>query len=352
MVPTRPVPTAVDQALQAVLPEIFKGPAAQQPSAPSTAVLREGLAVLHDVLKVAGQPGDLKPLVAALSDSVRLPDIAAAGTKAAREEAAGVLEALVQTACTAIGPGRDGAALAALYGHSPALDQAVTALRTEAATQFMLAHEARRAGHGDAAALPAAVREGARRDAQALTQAECGIAQTKLQIVRALGSGDGFVPALAGLRFTPELAQGLRHANAGSGSQAGVLMGALLAQERALAESPAGQRMLAAVQSQLRVKQAEAPASAAVREPPAATTAPPAARTEGKSASRESATSGTKHRSSTAAANGEPAQSSPREACAGRTQFALFRCMQAQCGRSRWYAHPECARLRKEEDAG
>ncbi|HEY9065168.1 MAG TPA: hypothetical protein VIO33_09310, partial [Burkholderiaceae bacterium] len=98
--------------------------------------------------------------------------------------------------------------------------------------------------------------------------------------------------------------------------------------------------------------QAPASAAAAVPEPPAATTAPPAARTEGKSASRESATSGTKHRSSTAAANGEPAQSSPREACAGRTQFALFRCMQAQCGRSRWYAHPECARLRKEEDAG
>lgn len=262
---TRPVPAAVDQALQAVLPEIFEGPAAHLPSAQSTAVLREGLAVLHDALKVAGQPGDLRPLVAALSDSVRLPDIAAAGTKGAREEAAGVLEALVQTACAAIGPGRDGAALAALYGHSPALDRAVNALRTEAATQFMLAHEARRTGQGHAAALPAAVREGVRRDAEALTAAEYGIAQAKLQIVRSLGSGDGFVPALAGLRFTPELAQGLHHANAESGPQAGVLMGALLSRERALAESPAGKRMLAAVQSQLRVKQAEAPSSAAVR---------------------------------------------------------------------------------------
>ncbi|HET7865388.1 MAG TPA: hypothetical protein VFL86_13375, partial [Burkholderiaceae bacterium] len=283
--PIRPVPAAVDQALQAVLPEIFEGFAAQRPSAQSAAALRESLAVLHDALKVAGQPGDLKPWVAALSD------IAGAGTKGAREgrpqadasrrpppvgiqqsgeatfagEAAGVLEALVQAVCAAIGPGRDGAALAALYGHSPAMDQAVTALRTEAATQFMLAHEARRAGHGDAAALPAAVRESARRDAEALTQAECQIAQTKLQIVRALGAGDGFVPALAGLRFTPELAQGLRHGNAGSGPQAGVLMGALLGQERALAESPAGQRMRAAVQSQLRLKQAEAPASAAAR---------------------------------------------------------------------------------------
>lgn len=41
--------------------------------------------------------------------------------------------------------------------------------------------------------------------------------------------------------------------------------------------------------------------------------------------------------------------SDPREACAGRTQFALYRCMQAQCGRPRWAAHPECVRLRKSD---
>jgi len=43
------------------------------------------------------------------------------------------------------------------------------------------------------------------------------------------------------------------------------------------------------------------------------------------------------------------ATSDPREACAGRTQFALYRCMQAQCGRPRWAAHPECVRLRKSD---
>lgn len=43
------------------------------------------------------------------------------------------------------------------------------------------------------------------------------------------------------------------------------------------------------------------------------------------------------------------AASDPRQACAGRTQFALYRCMQAQCALPRWAAHPECVRLRKSD---
>jgi len=38
--------------------------------------------------------------------------------------------------------------------------------------------------------------------------------------------------------------------------------------------------------------------------------------------------------------------SSPREACAGRSQFSLYRCMQVQCVQSMWIHHPQCARLR------
>jgi hypothetical protein len=45
----------------------------------------------------------------------------------------------------------------------------------------------------------------------------------------------------------------------------------------------------------------------------------------------------------------EPASSDPRSACAGRTQFALYRCMQTQCALPRWAAHPECVRLRKSD---
>jgi len=37
---------------------------------------------------------------------------------------------------------------------------------------------------------------------------------------------------------------------------------------------------------------------------------------------------------------------SPRDACAGRTQFALYRCMQAQCDQPDWTHHPQCQRLR------
>lgn len=41
-----------------------------------------------------------------------------------------------------------------------------------------------------------------------------------------------------------------------------------------------------------------------------------------------------------------PPMTNPREACSGRTQFALYRCMQTQCALSRWSEHPQCIRLR------
>jgi len=37
---------------------------------------------------------------------------------------------------------------------------------------------------------------------------------------------------------------------------------------------------------------------------------------------------------------------SPREACGGRTQFSLYRCMQTQCSQRRWASHAQCERLR------
>jgi non-specific serine/threonine protein kinase len=43
-------------------------------------------------------------------------------------------------------------------------------------------------------------------------------------------------------------------------------------------------------------------------------------------------------------------QSSPREACAGRTQFALYRCMQTQCGQARFSGHAQCKRLRTTDE--
>jgi len=37
---------------------------------------------------------------------------------------------------------------------------------------------------------------------------------------------------------------------------------------------------------------------------------------------------------------------SPREACGGRTQFSLYRCMQTQCSQRQWASHAQCERFR------
>ena len=40
------------------------------------------------------------------------------------------------------------------------------------------------------------------------------------------------------------------------------------------------------------------------------------------------------------------APAAPREVCGARTQFSLYRCMQAQCSQPRWASHAQCERLR------
>jgi non-specific serine/threonine protein kinase len=45
------------------------------------------------------------------------------------------------------------------------------------------------------------------------------------------------------------------------------------------------------------------------------------------------------------------AQASPRQRCGGRTEFALYRCMQQQCAQPRWRAHPQCTALRRTDRA-
>jgi hypothetical protein len=44
-----------------------------------------------------------------------------------------------------------------------------------------------------------------------------------------------------------------------------------------------------------------------------------------------------------------PAQApaNPRAACAGRTNFSLYYCMQTQCKDARLVNHPQCKRLRE-----
>jgi non-specific serine/threonine protein kinase len=92
------------------------------------------------------------------------------------------------------------------------------------------------------------------------------------------------------------------------------------------------------------------PAAAPAAVPSAATVAPTAS--AATAATPPPAPAQTPRESSTARKRGpaaETASSDPRSACAGRTQFALYRCMQTQCALPRWAAHPECARLRKSD---
>ena len=46
----------------------------------------------------------------------------------------------------------------------------------------------------------------------------------------------------------------------------------------------------------------------------------------------------------------EGASDKPSAACAPRTNFALYRCMKAQCEQLRYYAHPQCVRLRQYDE--
>jgi hypothetical protein len=94
---------------------------------------------------------------------------------------------------------------------------------------------------------------------------------------------------------------------------------------------------------------AVAPTTAATTAPttataPAAAPAPTTTTTAPKPAPPPRESSASRRRGSATEAAGDP-----REACAGRSQFALYRCMQAQCARTRWAAHPECVRLRKSD---
>jgi len=46
------------------------------------------------------------------------------------------------------------------------------------------------------------------------------------------------------------------------------------------------------------------------------------------------------------------APTSPRAACSGRSEFALYRCMQQQCQLDRWWPHAQCIRLRATDTVG
>ena len=115
-----------------------------------------------------------------------------------------------------------------------------------------------------------------------------------------------------------------------------------------------------AVTSQAPAATPQAPAPVAAQTPaplsgqaaPATSTAAPATATPNAAVIAPAAPAAPSRDNKTSRRRGsttEAATPDPREACAGRTQFALYRCMQTQCGLARWAAHPECARLRRSD---
>jgi len=91
-----------------------------------------------------------------------------------------------------------------------------------------------------------------------------------------------------------------------------------------------------------------APASPAAANPATPATADTVAPAEPAAPAQPSAPSPPPART---AQQGAPrAAASPRAACGARTEFALYRCMQTQCSQRRWASHPQCKRLRSNDN--
>ncbi len=98
-----------------------------------------------------------------------------------------------------------------------------------------------------------------------------------------------------------------------------------------------------------RMERAEAAAAGpAAKQVPTATRLPPPA---SKPAARKPPPQAASR--SVAKPVAQPARlQSPRAACAAKTEFSLYRCMQAQCQQARWKSHAQCTRLRTQDSVG
>ncbi len=111
------------------------------------------------------------------------------------------------------------------------------------------------------------------------------------------------------------------------------------------APSPASAPLLAGLPATAAPAAASAAATSAQPVTPAAS-APVNSRQAKLQAAKPQPTKRSTAATATATATRKPA-ANPRTACAGRGDFALYRCMKTQCAQARWTAHPQCVRLRK-----
>lgn len=223
--------------VKALLPPLTVDSAMEIPMSNMTPLteLQGALDGLRAECAAAGAPDTFEQLAAALTKVGNLPELAAkAHSPEERDAAIALLQLNVESAKQAIGPGRDGAALITLYGQNAALDSGIDKLRTHAATRMLEAQ-----GAGEAAAP----------QAKNLVKQERSIAEKRLEVQRLLAKEAGFAPPLGTLRIDSALLEGLARANPAAIRRAGILLGAVLAEQQQLATSGAAKTMREAMQA-------------------------------------------------------------------------------------------------------
>jgi hypothetical protein len=218
--------------------------------------LLANLMALDDHLAATGQAGyGVDRLLDALCNRARIRELSGMDGHDQQDEAIDGLNAIAGTLVDALRPGRDGVELNSLLGQDTELDGALKALRVKTTTDFMLRQVVRdRKGAG---AQPSEVEiMQAGDDATKLVDREAGIARMRMQLQRALDTMDAKAPtrllgSMSGVRFDPELVQGLRDTLGEQGSQVGLIIAGLYALERDVVASPQAQRLLQDIQTEL-----------------------------------------------------------------------------------------------------
>lgn len=239
-------------AIALALPELFHPPKDAAPDKPELERLQTSLLALYDRAITAGAkpPPSLERLAASFANQQSIREFADCPVLQKRNEAVVALTHLIDTVTRAVGPGRDGSSLNGLIGISGELDATLMALRVDATRNFMLKDAAR--------PLTEETERRATADARAVVELEFSVAASKRMIQRTLEqSGTGESSGWTGHKVDTGLVKGLRKTLGASAKETALIVAGLMASERALAASPAGQRLLQDVQTELAAKRQE-----------------------------------------------------------------------------------------------
>jgi hypothetical protein len=210
-----------------------------------------GLLKLDAMFAKACAPGGYRVdrLLALIANHGRIREFAASDATSAVQG----MKALVDTMLDALGEGRDGSELDCFYGLDADLDPALKAVRLLAATDAML-QGAARANGVPVPDISAGDKLEAENDAKWLSEHELEIAKAKQRIRRALEATghEHRLSSLSGIRVDASLVKALRDSRdkkmRASGVEVGVILAALMAMQRELAESQPAQRRLMGLQ--------------------------------------------------------------------------------------------------------